>query len=92
MDDDVAEIDQYPFATILAFHRQDLAPGFAHLVVDIARQRLDLAVGIAGGDDNAVEHRGQFGGVDDFDILAFDVFKGGYDDFLQLAEFHHGLL
>ena len=92
MDDDVAKIDQHPFAAIFAFGRDDLGAGLLDLFLDVVGQRLDLAVGITGGDDDSIEHRGQLGGVDDFDILALDVFEGGNDDFLQLADVHQVLL
>ncbi|MPN13049.1 hypothetical protein SDC9_160369 [bioreactor metagenome] len=92
MDDQIADIDQHPFPGVLAFDRDDFAAGLAHLLLNVAGQRLDLAVGVAGGDDQAIEQRGQLGGVDDFNILALDVFEGVDDDFLQLADVHQAFL
>jgi hypothetical protein len=88
MNDDVAKVDQHPFADLFAFAREDAAAGFAHLVLDVAGQRLDLTVRVAAGDDDAVEERGQAAGVDDLDIAALDVFERVYDEFFQLGEFH----
>ena len=68
MDDDIAEIDQHPFAVVFALDRDDLGAGLAHLVLDAAGKCLDLPVAVAGSDDDAVEKRGELGGVDDFDI------------------------
>lgn len=81
---DVTEIDQHPFATVFAFRRDDLAAGFLDLFLNVLGQRFDLTIRIAGRDDNSIEHRRQFAGVDDFDILALDVFEGGNDNFCSL--------
>jgi len=88
VDHDVAKVYQHPFAAVLAFDREHFTARLAYLFVDIAGQRLDLPVRIAGGNHHVIEHRGELGGVDDFDFLALDVFKGGNDDFLQLANVH----
>lgn len=88
MHDDIAEVHQHPFTVLFAFDRNDLAAGFAHLFLDVAGERLHLAIGIAGGDDDAVEQGGELGGVEDFDVAALDVLEGGYDQFLQLFKIH----
>src|SRR5690606_27738857 len=83
MDDDAAEVDQHPFAGLLAFGADDLAAGFLDLVVDVLRQRARLPAGFGAGDDDAVEQRGEFRGVDDFDVARLDVFQRGDDDFFE---------
>ena len=81
MNDDIAEIDQNPLAAFFALGRNDLAAGFAHLVFDIARQRPDLTVRFAAGNDDAFKQRRELGGIDDFDVVSLDVLKGADDEF-----------
>ena len=88
MHDDVTEIDEHPFTAIFALGRNDLTAGFANLVLDVARKRANLPVGVATGDDDALEERCQLGGVDDFDITTLDVLKGIYDDLFKLCCIH----
>ena len=38
MHDHIPQVDEYPFATVFAFGREDFAARFAYLVFDVARQ------------------------------------------------------
>jgi hypothetical protein len=91
VNDDVAEVNQHPFTGVFTFHRNQFATGFAGFFGDIAGERPDLTVGIAGGDHDAVKHRGNLGGIDHLNVFAFDIFKGGNDNFLQLTDVHQEL-
>jgi hypothetical protein len=42
MHDDVAGIDEHPFAAVLAFDADDRRAGLLELVADMLRERLDL--------------------------------------------------
>src|SRR6185369_17966976 len=55
---------------------------------DVVGERADLAVGVAAGDDDALEQVGHLAGVDHVDVAGFDVFEGVDDDFFQLGQFH----
>jgi hypothetical protein len=68
--------------------RENFAAGFAHLVLDVARERTHLPVRVAADDDDTLEQRCQFGGIDDFDITALDVLKGVDHDFFELRCIH----
>src|SRR5438067_1013137 len=56
MHDDVAEIDQHPFAVRFAFDAVDPRAVLAHLVLHVVGERLDLASRVAACDDHALEH------------------------------------
>ena len=88
MHNNVAKIHQHPFARILAFRADDFATGFLDLLIHIARQRLDLTVRIAAGNDDAQEQRRQLGGIENLDVLALDFLERGDDDSLQLPNVH----
>ena len=55
MDDDIAKVDQYPFAAFFAFAGEDMNARFAGLVLDVAGLLFDLAVRVAAGDDDGVK-------------------------------------
>ena len=74
MNDDVAQIHQYPFASLFAFRTVDVTACLLDLVVKIFGERTGLPVGRTAHDDHAVKHTGHGLGVKDLDILAFDIF------------------
>ena len=84
MDDDFAQINEHPFTGLFAFGRNYLKTGFARLVLNIARQRAYLAIGVATGNDDAFKQRCQFFSVDDFNIAALDVLERGNGNFFNL--------
>ncbi len=86
--DHVAQVDQYPFPGVLAFHADDVAAIVLDLVAHRGGQRLGLAIRGAGDDDDAVEQAGQVSGVVQDDVLALDVFEGVNDEGLQFFDVH----
>src|SRR5258705_12610270 len=73
--DHVAEVDQHPFARLLALDavhaRAELADALLHAV----RQCSDLPIGVAARDHHALEHRRHARGVEDDDVAALDVLE-----------------
>ena len=88
MDDDVAQIDQYPVAAVFAFDaKRRMACGFA-VVVDFAGERVQVAVGGAAGDDHVVGDVGFAGKFDGLDVHRFEVFKAGEDEGFEFVGVH----
>ena len=85
---DVAAIDQYPFAGLFAFDANDVATGFLDLFAYVIGQCLDLAVGVAAGDDQAFEQRAEFAHVQGENVLGLDVFQGIDGEFFQVFSIH----
>src|SRR5258706_6013029 len=86
--DNVAEIDQHPFAVRFAFNAVDACAVLPDLVLDVVGERLDLARRIAARDHHALEHGGHARGVVDEDVVALDVLEGLDHHALFLAEIH----
>ena len=60
MNDQVAQIDKYPFAGIFAFDTDDITACFANLVSYGCSQRFRLAIGSTGRNDDPFKKTGQF--------------------------------
>lgn len=88
MQDEVAEIDQYPFAGFQAFAGDDIDFMLAQMIDDMVSQGAGLAIGQAGGDDHAIKKARKMGGIKDFDVVGFAVFKGIDHKALQFLYVH----
>src|ERR671910_2374021 len=75
MHDDVAQVDEHPFAARRALDAVDARAELAHPFLDAVGQRLDLTVRIAACDHHTLEHRGQARGVEDDDVVALHVLE-----------------
>jgi len=84
--DDVAEVDEHPFAALLAFHAVDVAARRLGLLAHAARERAQLPARLGAGDDDPVEERRQVRDVVDADVLRLDVLEGVDDRPLELAD------
>ena len=75
-------VDDDPFTVGLA-----LDPGLwkacrAHRIAHAGSQRLGLAVGGSGGDDDPLKKRRQVHGIEHLDVLGLDIFQPVDDDAL----------
>ena len=88
MDDDVAQIDQYPIAAVFAFDAERrMACGFA-VVVDFAGERVQVAVGGAAGDDHVVGDVGFAGEINGFDVDGFEFGEAVLDQGFEFVGVH----
>jgi hypothetical protein len=85
---DVAQIDQYPFPRVLAFHAAYAGAGLFRLFLHVAGESFGLAGGMGAGDDHAIELRGEVRDVENRDIHGLDILESGDDCFLQFAYVH----
>ena len=88
VDDDVAAIDEHPFAGFFAFDAEDRGARFLELVADVMRERLHLPIRIGAGDDEAVVETGELADVEDLDVAGLDVLEGGDGGLLQFVKSH----
>jgi hypothetical protein len=88
VNDDVARVDQHPFAGLLALdpddRRADLLQPLAHVI----GERLHLPIGLGGGDDHRVVQAGELAHIENGDVARFDVFESGDGGFLDLVKSH----
>src|SRR5688572_5086082 len=71
----VAEVDQHPFAALLAFDAVHAAALLADALLHALGERLDLAVRLAARDHHALEHRRQARGVEHLDVAPLHVLE-----------------
>ena len=90
VDDDVAAVDEHPFAGLLAFDADDRGAGLLELVAHVVGERLHLPVGVGAGDDQRVVETGELADVEDLDVAGLDVLEGGDGGLLQLVKSHPG--
>ena len=88
VDDDVAAIDQHPFAGLLAFDADDRGTGFLQPVAHVVGERLRLPVGFGAGDDQGIVEAGELADVEDLDVAGLDVLEGGDGGLLQFVKSH----
>src|SRR6202165_1357837 len=88
MNDDLAAIDQHPFARLLAFDADDGGAGGLQRVADVMGERVHLPIRFGGGDDHRVVQAGQLADIENDDVAGFDVFEGGNCSFLNLVKAH----
>ena len=88
MNDDIAAVDEDPFACFFAFDTNDCPASRLDRVPDMLRERFDLTVRFGGGDDEGVVEGGQLADIEDGDVARFDVFESSNGDLLQLASSH----
>src|SRR5262245_24726814 len=85
---DVAEVDQHPFAGLLALDavhpRAELLDALLHAVC----KRFDLPIGVAARDHYALEHGRHARGVVDDDVVPLDVLQGLHHGALLCADIH----
>ena len=62
-------------------------PSFLDFLAHAVGQRLGLPVRRAARDDDAIEERGQVGGIEHLDVLRLDVFETVDDRALKFCEF-----
>ena len=69
-----------------------VAPASFSLSRTWLRERLDLPVGLGGGDDQRVVEAGELADVEDGDVARFDVLEGGDGGLLQFVRSHPGVI
>ena len=86
VDDDVAEVDQHPLAGVFAFDRNHMAAMVPDLVPNACRKRSALPVGGGADDDDPVKEPSEFRGVEDLDVMRFDILECVDDQALRFGE------
>src|SRR5262245_25590777 len=90
--DEVLQVDEHPLALLLALDAVGAVAGLAAALDQAVRDRLDVAVGVAGRDDHGVGDVRELAHVEHLDVHGFHVCKRGDGDPGQGARSGPGLL
>src|SRR5205823_9291278 len=88
VNDDVAGINQNPFAAFFAFNADDRGAGFFQLIANVLRERLDLPRRVGASNDQRVVEAGELADIENGDVASLDVFESGNGYVLQSIEAH----
>jgi hypothetical protein len=81
--DDIREIHEHPFTLARAFHTHGAKVVLLGELHHAIGNGFDVAVGVAGGDDDDVGDVGELPHVHDLDVDGFHVIERGIDDAQQ---------
>ena len=90
VNDGLAAIHNDPLAVGLSLDAWLGETGFTHGVAHAGCQRLGLAVGRAGGNDDPLKQRRQMLGVKDLNVLGLDVFQPVHNGTLEFLNVFFG--